>query len=215
MTTRFRFLGGTHPTERLCTLADGIYAIALTLLVLALKVPEAPGISNPQLRADLFEQLPNFIAYAVAFLVVAIFWINHHRIFRSVTVCDERALWLNLFHLLFISLTPYMTSLIGHYKEDRIAAIMFSLNLGLSSWSLTWLARYVLEKEAWRTKESGGAWIGIPGWAFAAGPVCAVASILLSFANITAALLLWPVLMAGYGMFLAGDGPGEQRVKSW
>lgn len=206
----FVFLERTHAHDRLCNLSDGVYAIALTLLVLDLKVPEIPGITNHQLRTDLLQQMPNFIAYAVAFLVIAFFWMNHHRIFQSVTRCDERALRLNLAHLLFISLTPYVTSLIGHYEEDRIATIVFSLNLGLASVTLTALASYVLGKEEWRMDDDGGTWVAIPRWAIIAGPGVAVVSIPVSFVSNTAALLLWPLLMGVYTIVLSRNSRGPQ-----
>jgi uncharacterized membrane protein len=98
----------------------------------------------PSLTTDLVQQLPNFFAYIIGFSVVAFFWMSHHRIFQSVTGCNGRALILNLTHLLFISLTPYAASLIGHYEGDRIATIVFSLNLGLASLSLIMLGQYVL-----------------------------------------------------------------------
>lgn len=195
-------------------LADGVYAIALTLLVLDLKVPDMPGVANPQLRDDLLSQTPNFIAYAIAFLVVAFFWINHHRLFVSIVRCDERALWLNLGHLLFISLTPYVASLIGHYEQDRIATMVFSANLGLASLSLSALARYLLAKEEWRADTADGTWVAIHRWAFAAGPAIAVLSILVSFVSTNAALLLWPLVMVWHAVLFNRDGRrtgGEER----
>lgn len=207
----FSFLKRTHAPDRLCTLADGIYAIALTLLVLDLKVPDVPGITNPQLRTDLFRQVPNFIAYAIAFFVLAFFWMNHHRIFQSVTVCDAHALRLNLAHLLFISLTPYATSLIGHYEEDRIATIAFSLNLGLASLTLAALASYVLRKVEWRTHEGGGKWVVVPRWAIFAGPAVALFSIPVSFISNTVALLLWPLFMGAYTIVLSRNSKAVSR----
>ena len=188
------FLKRSHTHDRLCAVADGVYAIALTLLVLDLKVPEVPGMSNPELRTDLIMQIPNFGAYVIAFLVVAFFWMNHHRIFQSAILCDEKALLLNLAHLLFISLTPYAASLIGHYEGDRIAAIVFSANLGLASLSLIALGHYVLDKEEWRTDDSGGTWIRVPWWTAYTGPGLALVSICVSFVSINAALLLWLLL---------------------
>ena len=140
------FLKRTHTHDRLCAVSDGVYAFALTLLVLDLKVPEVPGISNPQLTTDLFQQVPNFIAYAIAFSVVAFFWVSHHRLFRSVKSCDGRAVIFNFAHLIFISLTPYGASLIGHYEGDRIATIVFSAILGMASLSLIALGQYVLAR---------------------------------------------------------------------
>ena len=194
MKTLHLFLKRSHTHDRLCAVADGVYAIALTLLVLDLKVPEVPGITNPQLTTDLVQQIPNFVAYVIGFLVVAFFWMNHHRIFQSAILCDEWALLLNLAHLLFISLTPYAASLIGHYEGDRIATIVFSANLGLASLSLSVLGQYVLGKKEWRTDDSGGTWVKVPWWTAYTGPGLALGSIAVSFVSIDAALLLWLLL---------------------
>ena len=191
MKTLHLFLKSSHTHERLCAFSDGVYAIALTLLVLDLKVPEAPGITDSELMTDLVQQLPNFVAYFVGFCLVARFWMNHHRIFQSAVLCDEWALSLNLAHLFFISLVPYTASLIGHYEGDRIAAIIFSSNLGLSSLSLTVLGHYVLENKEWRSKEPGGTWVVIPWWTAYTGSALAFVSIMVSFLSIHGALLLW------------------------
>ena len=143
----YLFLKETHTPHRLCAVSDGVYAFALTLLVLDIKVPEIAGLTNPQLATDLFEQPPNCFAYAIAFSVVAFFWINHHRVLQSVTGFDGRAVILNFAHLFFISLTPYGASLIGHYEGDRIATIIFFSNLGLVSLSMIVLGQYLLSKK--------------------------------------------------------------------
>jgi uncharacterized membrane protein len=188
------FLKHTHTHDRLCAVSDGVYAFALTLLVLDLKVPEIPGIANPQLVTDLVQQIPNFFAYIIGFSVVAFFWMSHHRIFQSVTSCDGRALILNLIHLLFISLVPYGASLIGHYEGDRIATIVFSANLGLASLSLIVLGQYVLTREEWRTNETGGTWVKVPLWTVYTGPGLALMSIIVSFVSNDLALFLWFLL---------------------
>jgi uncharacterized membrane protein len=188
------FLQRTHGHERLCAVSDGVYAIALTLLVLDLKVPDIAGITNRELATDLVKQLPNFFAYIIGFSVIAYFWMNHHRIFQSITSCDRRALALNLIHLLFISLTPYGASLIGHYEGDRIATIVFSTILGLASLSLILLGQYVLAREEWRANEPGGSWVEVPLWSVYAGPTLALMSILMSFVSINVALSFWLLL---------------------
>ena len=199
------FLKHSHAHGRLCAVSDGVYAFALTLLVLDLKVPEVAGITNPQLKTDLFEQLPNFFAYVISFSVVAFFWMNHHRIFQSVTSCDARALVRNFAHLLFISLTPYGASLIGHYEGDRIATIVFSAILGLGSLSLIVLGRYVLAREEWRTDETGGTWVKVPLWTVYAGPGLALVSIAISFVSNDVALFLW-LLLPLRDLFILNQG---------
>lgn len=199
------FLKRTYSLERLYGLSDGVYAFALTLLVLDLKAPEIPGVTNSELAADLLQQVPNFIAYIISFLIIAFFWIIHHRILHSVTKCDERALMLNLLHLLFVSLTPYVASLIGHYEGDRIASIVFSANLGLASLSLNTLGIYLLAQTEWRTDDADGTWVTMPWWIVYARPILALASIIMSWARLDLALLLgsschWETcsLCAGY-----------------
>lgn len=206
MGSRFSFLERAYETDRLCALTDGIYAIALTLLVLDLKVPEVPGITNPELRSDLFQQRANFVAYGVAFILLSFFWINHHRIFHLANRCDGRALVLNLFHLLFVSLTPYVTSLIGHYGEDRIAVNLFNVNLGFAAGILAALATYVLGKKEWRIQQEGGQWVAIPRWVIFAGPGLVLISIPLSFISHTAALCLGPIMIGGYMILLRRNG---------
>ena len=206
------FLKHTHTHDRLCAVSDGVYAFALTLLVLDLKVPEVPGITNPQLATDLFQQLPNFFAYVISFSVVAFFWTNHHRVFQSVTRCDARALVLNFVHLLFISLAPYAASLIGHYEGDRIATIVFSANLGLASLSMNVLGQYVLAREEWRTDETGGTWVKVPLWVVYAGPGLALACIGISFVNNYAALFLWLLLPLRDLSFMLRASPGSSPI---
>jgi uncharacterized membrane protein len=203
------FLKHTHTHDRLCAVSDGVYAFALTLLVLDLKVPEVAGITNPQLTTDLLQQLPNFFAYAIGFSVVAFFWMNHHRIFQSVTSCDARALILNFAHLLFISLTPYAASLIGHYEGDRIATIVFSSNLGLASLSMIVLAQYVLARKEWRTNETGGTWVKVPWGTAYFGPAIALVSILVSFLSIDVALVLWFLLPLRDLSIMLRSSPGS------
>ncbi len=78
------FVTTIYRPDRLCALTDGVYAIVLTLLVLELKAPELPGMTNPQLRDDLLRQGPNVAAYLISFVAVSFFWIQHHRVFASI-----------------------------------------------------------------------------------------------------------------------------------
>lgn len=185
------YLKRTYEPDRLCTIADGVYAIAITLLVLDLKAPEVPGTTDPELIADLLTQVPNFSAYIIGFIVIAYFWINHHRFFKAVTTCDDWALQLNMAHLLFISLTPYAASLIGHYEGDRIATIVFSADLGLAFLTLAMLGKYLMQNEQWQKRDGDGVWIKTSWWATYAGPGLALISIAVSFINIHVALLVW------------------------
>ena len=101
-------------TKRLETLVDGIFAIAMTLLVLGLAVPviHAP-VTNASVQAAIFKLIPNFISLVVSFVLLAIFWKIHHRIFKQINKMNGTLLWINVIWLLFIVLVPFSASLTG------------------------------------------------------------------------------------------------------
>jgi uncharacterized membrane protein len=130
--------------NRLETLVDGIFAIAMTLLVLALKVPQ---MTHKQAATGLSEALgglrPHFTAFVISFFLLAIFWMAHHRQFKSIKKVDSNFIWLNILMLLLIVLVPFSTSLMGEYELARISYIFFDLNLffiGISMFLYWWYA---------------------------------------------------------------------------
>ncbi len=185
------FLGQTTRLDRLYALTDGLYAIVITLLVLDLKIPEIPGLTEARLIEDLVRQLPNFLAYITSFFVVAFLRMRHHWLLKPLKDCDESTFWLQLSHLFFVSLTPFTASLLGHYEEDPIAVILFSGSIGLAGLSLLFLHRYVVTRDEWHGEDVTNEWTH-PRWlAIYPGPIFALCSILLAFINLTGALLVW------------------------
>jgi uncharacterized membrane protein len=77
-----KFFAQTNSVDRLNAITDGVYAIVITILVLDLKIPEIPGLSEMELLADLRKQISNFIAYFISFIMVAFFWMRHHWVFK-------------------------------------------------------------------------------------------------------------------------------------
>lgn len=185
------FWGQTSSLERLLALTDGIYAIVLTLLVLDLKILEAPVVSNAELMADLVHQIPNFIAYLISFLVIVIFWMRNHWILKPLTTGNETVFWLNLLHVFFLSLIPYTSSLVGHYEQDSLAVMIFSGSLGLSGLSLLFLHRYITTRTEWLGEIPSKAWTAPNWWMDYPAPFIAIGSICLAFINIPVALGIW------------------------
>ena len=132
-------------TDRLQTLADGIFAIAATLLVLSLPVPK----SSSRLAHDLLAQWPFYAAYAVSFVTIGIVWINHHALMDGVVKADRTLVELNLLLLLFVALVPWPTGLLAAYlrrgSQSTVAAVTYGLVMMLMAASFTaiwlWLAR--------------------------------------------------------------------------
>lgn len=136
-------------TTRLEAFSDGVFAIAATLLILEIKVPEA---GKGRLQHDLVQQWPSFASFAVSFLVIGILWVNHHAIFRYITHADRTVLFLNLGLLMAVSFLPYPTALMATYvraddSNAHVAAFVYSATMFSLSicWNVMWY--YVLRNE--------------------------------------------------------------------
>jgi len=115
-------------TRRLEALTDGIFAFAMTLLVLTLTLPDATQ-TKLGLSQLLAEQWPKFFNYALSFALLAVFWIVHHQQFHFIRRTDRRHLWLNIGILMFVALVPFSTDVVGDYSDQTLAELLFSGNL--------------------------------------------------------------------------------------
>jgi uncharacterized membrane protein len=121
-----------NDTTRLEAFSDGVFAIAITLLVLNLTVPLSGQLKGSLLRA-LLDQWPDYLAYLISFLFILIMWINHHTLFKYIARSDHTLLLLNGLLLLFIALVPFPTRLLAEYlkpgvqaADQRVAALEFN-----------------------------------------------------------------------------------------
>jgi uncharacterized membrane protein len=123
--------------ERLLALSDGVVAIALTLLVLQLKVPSAAQVTDPASAAELAAQLgrggDQLVSYVISYYVIAQFWLVHHRVFRHIAGQREGLAWWNFGFLLTITLMPFTSALLGNYSANPLAVDIFGINLLLAS----------------------------------------------------------------------------------
>jgi len=115
---------------RLETMVDGIFAIAMTLLVLGINPPK-PAESQAQaaLPDMIFDLIPEILIFIAAFLILASFWLNHHRHFHFIRSVDSRLLWINIFLLISIVFIPFSTDIAGDYPDVRIAVLLFHINI--------------------------------------------------------------------------------------
>jgi uncharacterized membrane protein len=113
--------------SRIVAFSDGVFAIAITLLVLNLSVPE--HIRGDDLNRALWEQRQDLTAYAISFAVIGRFWIVHHRFFSSVVGFDGRLLALNLFYLGWIALFPFSAQVLGDHGGETGAIVLYAVNL--------------------------------------------------------------------------------------
>jgi uncharacterized membrane protein len=113
--------------SRIVAFSDGVFSIAITLLVLDLKLPDT--LSHGEVAHALWEQRENFIAYAISFAVIARFWVLHHSFFSEVKAFDTRLITLNMLYLGFVVLIPFSSQVFGEYGGTLAAVILYSSNL--------------------------------------------------------------------------------------
>lgn len=131
-------------TNRLVALSDGVFAVAITLLVLNLQVPQlAASVVSQELVSKLFELWPKLLVYVLSFVIVGIYWVAHHNSFHYIKRSDRTLLWLNLLLLLCIVFIPFPTALVGQYPEQQISIVIYGGTLvmtGLVLQLLWWYA---------------------------------------------------------------------------
>jgi uncharacterized membrane protein len=132
-------------TDRIETLADGVFAIAMTLLVFAITVPELAPHALDQLTQKLLDLWPKLLAYAISFVVLGIFWIGHHAQFAFIRRADRTFLWLNILFLMFVAFVPFSAALLGRYPTQHPAVVVYGTNLivaGLALYLVWWYATH-------------------------------------------------------------------------
>ena len=113
--------------HRIEALGDGIFAVAMTLLVIELKLPEHGTVhSNIDLMNAVGQLIPKFIAWFISFFVLALFWLGHHRLFHYVRHVDGKLLAFSLLQLGFVSLMPFASALSGEYGGALFSQVFYS-----------------------------------------------------------------------------------------
>jgi uncharacterized membrane protein len=125
--------GADEGIGRILALSDGVFAIALTLLILDIAVP---ATTNPDtLGKALLGLWPRYLAYLLSFLVIARFWVIHHQTFRLIVRDNATLVWLNFLLLIFIAFLPFPTAVLGVHNGVPAAAVLYAVALCLTSGS--------------------------------------------------------------------------------
>ena len=114
---------------RIVAFSDGVFSIAITLLVLNIGIGK--HLSEGQIDDALWDQRDLFFAYAISFAVIGRFWLVHHRFFSEVRAFDGRLIALNLVYLGAIVLIPFSSELLGEYGGTTTAVVFYSVNLAV------------------------------------------------------------------------------------
>jgi len=118
------------PRNRIEALVDGIFAVAMTILVLDLHVPElGPEASNARLLSALESLVPRALSFVSGFVILGTFWVGHHFQFNYIRRSNRAILWINIVFLLAISFLPFVVALIGTYGAMPVTCILYGTTL--------------------------------------------------------------------------------------
>ena len=173
--------------ERAVFFSDAVFAIAITLLALEIRVPDNPT----NLGDALLELWPRFFSFFISFWFVGTYWVAHHRVFHHVTGYDRRLLFVNLLFLMWIVLLPFSSSLLGEHGDHQIVVIIYASHIALAGLTLQWVWWYASREEhlmdTTRVNEQERRYneLGL------SVPLVFLISIGVSFISVSAAELFW------------------------
>ncbi len=186
------------PPGRLLTLADGIFAIAMTLLVLNLRLPDG---SNADLATQLAGLRSAFLTFVISFVVLGVFWFAHHQTFHFLVRVNRTLVWLSIGFFLGVALIPFVASVLGAHPDDPIAFTLYGGAIGLLTvlgyvtwWYMTGDRGLVVDGMDPNLVRKVQHWIAV-------GPVIALVAIALAFVSPLASLLIYvalPVLFIAF-----------------
>jgi uncharacterized membrane protein len=121
--------------ERLILFSDAVFAIAITLLVIEIKVPHLEVVTDDIVLNELLHLLPKFFGFVFSFFIIGIYWTVHHRLFSYLVDYNAKLIWLNILFLFSIVLMPFTTALYSEFYQPylRIPYIIYAMNICLTA----------------------------------------------------------------------------------
>jgi uncharacterized membrane protein len=195
-------------TGRVEAFSDGVFAIAITLLILAVGIEDLP---HGDLGKELPSLWPSYVAYAVSFLTIGIMWVNHHMLFRLFDYVDRPLLLINILLLMLIAFVPFPTAVVAEFIRSeagrRDAALLYGITMTITAilFFALWIygSRRLLHPEADPREVSGITRSYLPGV-----PLYAAAT-LLAFLSSAASLIMFASLAVFYAFSSALFGRGD------
>jgi uncharacterized membrane protein len=187
-------------TGRVEAFSDGVFAIAITLLILAVGIEQS--IAKGSVEHQLVHLWPAYIAYAISFLTIGIMWVNHHQIFRHFARVDRPLLLLNILLLMCISFTPFPTRVVADHatnaSDRQAAAVLYGLTMTCTAifFFAVWIygSRRLLKADTDMREVSGITRSYLPG-----APTYALAT-LVAFLSSVASLIIFGVIAIFYAI---------------
>lgn len=179
--------------DRADALSDGVFAVAATLLVFSVQVPDV----RANLGHALIDLWPAYAAYGISFATILVIWVNHHVVMDNVRVYDRTLLYLNGFLLMTIAIIPFPTFLLAKYlvagHDASAAAVAYGIAMSLAAFSFTLISVY----GRWRRL-----FLVTPNFfVFTVGQLCYPLATLISLVNPRLALAIYAAMVVYYGAY--------------
>ena len=184
-------------TARIEAFSDGVFAIAITLLILEIKVPPA---GTADLATQLIKQWPSYVSFVISFAFIGIMWINHHRLFTQIRRSDNTLMLLNLLLLLGVCVVPYPTAVLAQHlsgPDQRPAAVLYHGTYFAIAIFFNLLWGYARKRGMVEKTSESALRISVQ---YGVGPFSYLVCLLLVWISIPASLLLNVVLAVFYAL---------------
>jgi uncharacterized membrane protein len=144
--------------DRMVFFSEAVFAIAITILVLDIRLPDV--LSPAELPARVLALSPKYLSYVISFLVLAVYWQAHHRVFRPIRGYDGTLVWLNFLFLMAVAFLPFPTSLLGEYSGEQVSVVIYAANAAVASLLLSAISWYAakghrLVPPSWTKRRAG------------------------------------------------------------
>ena len=197
--------------DRLINFSDAVIAIAITLLVLEIRLPGVTrGLPAQEITNEILALWPKYLGYLVSFWVIGLYWMAHHRIFRLIRAYDRRLLTLSLAFLCTVAFMPFPTSVLFDYAGVFVVVLLYAGTLTLTGLSLVAIWLYATRDHRLVDEQLDDALINNQTRSLLVGPGIFLLSILIAAFNPNLAMYAWLLQIPAY--FLARPPSAAERT---
>jgi uncharacterized membrane protein len=209
--------GRDNDTGRIEAFSDGVFAIAITLLIIEIGVPhledEPPGTTLPQALVGLW---PSYLGYVISFLQIGVIWANHHNRFRFIERSDHGLLFLNILFLMCVAFIPFPTALLAEYLEStaserETAGVIYAGTLAVTAVFFTLLWLYAAANRL-VDRNLDSSLVRAMTRRYLLGTVAYLLVFVLAYVNVAASLILIVILALLFVLPEPGDRAGKERA---
>ncbi len=190
-----RMKSGDRELDRIVFFSDAVFAIAITLLVLSIEVPQVPeNLVDEELPSQLLDLWRNVLSYVISFLVIFSWWTVHHSIFSIIRGYDRGLLWINGLFLMFIAFLPFPSALLGEYGDQQLVVSIYAGCLAITRLLLSAVWWYASVGHRLIDSDLDPVMIRAHGVRGVVIPLIFLLSIGISFFSVSAAIYSWILL---------------------